>query len=88
MRAKRLFADDGSEMRSAHLSCFAYEDQGAGIGLLLVALRLAASRGFPDLFVSIPFPDVEGFTEAYNHKISAVVVNLMFFSRNVSHIRN
>lgn len=64
LRAKRLFADDGSEMRSAHLSCFAYEDQGAGIGLLLVALRLAASRGFPDLFVSIPFPDVEGFTEA------------------------
>ncbi len=64
MRAKRLFADDGSEMRSAHLSCFAYRDLEAGARLIRVALRLAASRGFPDLFVSVPFPDVAEWKEA------------------------
>ncbi|MFP6901227.1 MAG: GNAT family N-acetyltransferase [Opitutales bacterium] len=65
LRAKRLFADDGAEMRSAHLSCFAYEDLGAGMELLRVALRFAASRGFPDLFVSVPAPDAPAWGEAF-----------------------
>jgi hypothetical protein len=60
-RAKRLIADDGSEMRSAHLSCFAYQDQSAGIELLRIALRHAAGRGLPDLFVAIAAAEVTSF---------------------------
>lgn len=52
-RAKRLIADDGVEMRSAHLSCFAYQDRSAAVKLLRVALRHAADRGLPALFVSV-----------------------------------
>jgi len=40
-RAKRLIADDGVEMRSAHLSCFAYQDPRAGAVLFSV---LSGSR--------------------------------------------
>src|SRR5262249_52747951 len=51
-RAKRLIADDGVEMRSAHLSCFAWRDLAAGVELLQIARRRGASRGFPALFVA------------------------------------
>jgi hypothetical protein len=64
LRAKRLYGDDGSEMRSAHLSSFAYEDLVVGARLLRIALRLAANRGFPELFVSVPFPDVAAWSQA------------------------
>jgi hypothetical protein len=60
-RAKRLIADDGREMRSAHLSCFAYQDPDAGINLLRVALGHAAHRRLPALFVAIATPDAEDF---------------------------
>jgi hypothetical protein len=62
--AKRLIADDGAEMRSAHLSCFAYQDCAAGVQLLQVALRHAASRSFPALFAAIPAPETEAFCQA------------------------
>lgn len=52
-RAKRLITDDGLEMRSAHLSCFAYRDPQAAVELLRVALRHTADRGLPALFVAI-----------------------------------
>jgi hypothetical protein len=55
-RAKRLFADDGSEMSSAHLSCFAYRDERAGVELLRAALSRAGSLGYPALFVAIAAP--------------------------------
>ena len=41
-RAKRLHAHDGSELRSAHLSFFAFHDPAAGADLLQRALRFAA----------------------------------------------
>ena len=63
-RAKRLFADDGVEMRSAHLSCFSYLDLAAGVQLLQVALRRAADRSFPALFVAIAAPAAEAFCQA------------------------
>lgn len=63
-RAKRLIADDGEEMRSGHLSCFAYRELAAGVRLLQVALRHTADRGFPALFVAIPAADAEAFGEA------------------------
>jgi hypothetical protein len=61
--AKRLFTNDGSEMRSAHLSSFAYEGVVAGLALLRVALRFAASLGFTKLFTSVPAPDVPAWKE-------------------------
>jgi hypothetical protein len=60
-RAKRLIADDGVEMRSAHLSCFAYENPGAGVELVGVALGHAARRGLPALFVSVASPEAGDF---------------------------
>jgi hypothetical protein len=55
--AKRLYADDGTEMRSAHLSCFAFRDARAGAALLRAARQLAAERGFPALFASVAEPE-------------------------------
>jgi hypothetical protein len=52
-RAKRLIADDGVEMQSAHLSCFAYQDRSAGAQLLEAALGHAAATGAPALFVAV-----------------------------------
>jgi hypothetical protein len=56
-RAKRLIADDGAEMQSAHLSCFAYRDAHAATVLLTVALGRAAERGMPALFAAVPVND-------------------------------
>jgi hypothetical protein len=39
-------------MRSAHLSCFAFQDPGAGADVLRAALHRAAGRGVPALFVA------------------------------------
>lgn len=63
-RAKRLIDDDGVEMCSAHLSCFSYLDLAAGVRLLQVAVRRAADRGFPALFVAIAAPEAEAFCQA------------------------
>lgn len=52
-RAKRLIADDGMEMRCAHLSCFAHSDPPRGIELLNVARRMAGGLGFPAIFVAV-----------------------------------
>jgi hypothetical protein len=60
-RAKRLIADDGVEMRSAHLSCFAYQDPSAGVALLRHALQRASARSLPALFVAVPAPEAETF---------------------------
>lgn len=61
LRAKRLIADNGEEMRSAHMSCFGYQDPRAGAQLLHVASRFAADRGFPALFVAVAAPEAEAF---------------------------
>jgi hypothetical protein len=60
-RAKRLITDDGLEMRSAHLSCFAYQDVSAGVKLLRVALGHAARRGLPALFLAVAASEAKGF---------------------------
>jgi hypothetical protein len=56
-RAKRLIADDGTEMISAHLSCFAYRDTASATRLLHAARARAAARGFPALFAAVPACD-------------------------------
>jgi hypothetical protein len=60
-RAKRLIADDGQELQSAHLSCFAYDDVRAGVELVRLALGHAARRGLPALFVAIAPSVAESF---------------------------
>jgi hypothetical protein len=62
-RAKRLIADDGVEMQSAHLSCFAYRNLSAGVELLRVALRHAAGRGLPALFVAVAAVEAEAVSQ-------------------------
>jgi hypothetical protein len=58
-RAKRLIADDGMEMRSAHLSSFAYHDIASGASLLRHAIGRAAVLGFPALFTAVAALDAE-----------------------------
>jgi hypothetical protein len=57
--AKRLIADDGVEMRSAHLSCFACHNPRAGVEMLRVALWHAARRGLPALFLAVAVVEAE-----------------------------
>jgi hypothetical protein len=63
-KAKRLIAEDGSEIVSAHLSCFAYSTATAGAKLLGVALQKARHLGFPSLFVAVAEPDASNLSAA------------------------
>jgi hypothetical protein len=63
-RAKRLFADDGAEMRSAHLSAFAYGDVSAGAALVAAARRRAGRLGFPALFAAVADREADGLCTA------------------------
>jgi hypothetical protein len=58
-RAKRLIADDGSEMCSAHLSCFAYHDLDAAVELLKGVCCRAARLSFPAVFVAVTPRDAD-----------------------------
>lgn len=64
LRAKRLFADDGTEMRYAHLSHFAYRNIDDGVELLRVALAASVGRGLADLFAAVPATDAPQFAAA------------------------
>ena len=77
-RAKRLMVDDGAEMRSAHLSCFAYAEPISGAGLLRMALRQAARHGFPGLFVSVPAGKAPALREALNDEKLTVAPATVF----------
>ncbi|MGH8678906.1 MAG: GNAT family N-acetyltransferase [Burkholderiales bacterium] len=57
LRAKRLILEDGAEMLSAHLSCFAYRDAGSGAALIRDALARARRLEFPALFVAVTAAD-------------------------------
>jgi len=63
-RGKRLIANDGSEMKSAHLSGFAYDEVRAGAELLRHAIGRAGEIGFPALFVSVPVEDADAMRAA------------------------
>jgi hypothetical protein len=58
-RGKRLIADNGSELISAHLSYFAFATPAAGAELLRAALALAKQRGFPALFAAVAECDAD-----------------------------
>jgi hypothetical protein len=63
-KAKRLIADDGSEMRSAHLAHFAFRTERAGADLLGVALRRCGQWDIPALFVSVAAAEADGLRQA------------------------
>jgi hypothetical protein len=58
---KRLIANDGQEMLSAHLSCFAFRDAASGVRLIEMALTQAAALGYPALFVAVDIDDAAAF---------------------------
>ena len=63
-RGKRLIADDGQEMRGAHLSHFAFRRVEEAFALLAVARRLAEQHGFPAIFVAVAERDAAALREA------------------------
>jgi hypothetical protein len=62
--SKRLIMSDGSELLSAHLSCFAFDSVPAGAGLIGVALRKARALGLPAVFVAVAERDAMGLGES------------------------
>jgi hypothetical protein len=58
-RAKRLHDDDGVELRSAHLSFFAFRSPADGVELMHAARRAAAQCGHPALFVALAPDDAQ-----------------------------
>ena len=53
-RSKRLYEHTGSEMLSAHLSCFAFRDVASAVPLLSEARARAGATGYPALFAAVP----------------------------------
>lgn len=78
LKAKRLLADDGEEMRSMHLSCFAYGSIGSGAELVRAAMQRAGQLGFWALFVAIAEPEAAGFAAALTEPPLAVAPATIF----------
>ncbi|MBK9145288.1 MAG: hypothetical protein IPM23_22685 [Candidatus Melainabacteria bacterium] len=51
--AKRLFREDGSEIRNCHLTCFQFEDPGEARSIIAAARDLAFRAGFEAVFMSL-----------------------------------
>ena len=79
LRSKRLYdVDDGSEIRSAHLSCFAYESPKSGVALLEAALAGTAQNGLQHLFVAVPAGDASAFVTHFGKKVDVVAPATVF----------
>ena len=79
LQSKRLYdAVDGSEIRSAHLSCFAYGSPESGVRLLDAALAGAAQNGFHCLFVAVPAGDATDFVTRFGEKVDVVAPATVF----------
>lgn len=63
-RCKRLLADDGAELRSGHLSFFAWQTPAAGAALVRAAMGCANRAGHPALFVAVAPVDVPALEAA------------------------
>ncbi len=63
-RAKRLVANDGLEIMSAHLSAFAFRDAGDGAALIRQACAQAAQLNYPALFVAVAQADAQALHAA------------------------
>ena len=60
-RVKRLWLDSGSELASAHLSCFAYDSASSAAEMLR---RAAAACPLPGLFAAVPQSDAPAVERA------------------------
>ena len=65
-RAKRLRIVGGEELRSGHLSFFAFTDPADGAAIIDRALALCAQRSYPALFVAVPRREAERLQSALN----------------------
>ncbi len=81
---KRLVADDGQEMVSGHLSCFAFRDPGAGVHLLEMALAQAAALGYPALFVAVDSGDAPAFDSLLPAGVEVVRATATVFGHNLA----
>jgi hypothetical protein len=63
-RTKQLIADDNTEMRSVHLSAFAFQNVRAGVEILHEALGRIGLLEFPALFVAVAASEAEGVRRA------------------------
>ena len=63
MSAKRLFADNGSEIISGHLSSFNYFRIEDGLKLVKSIMTQAAENSYPALFFSVPYEDKDLFLQ-------------------------
>jgi hypothetical protein len=57
-KAKRLFADDGTEILSSHLSCFVAVDGQAGSEVIAAALEKSGELGFRAMFLTLDDDDM------------------------------
>ena len=79
MRSKRLYdAADGSEIRSAHLSCFAYGSPESGVALLEAALAGAAQNGLHRLFVAVPAGEATALVARLGDRVDVVAPATVF----------
>lgn len=61
MTAKRLFADDGSEIVSGHLSSLQYFRVEDGVNLVKAIMPEAKRNNYPALFFSVPLEDKDEY---------------------------
>ena len=78
LRAKRVTTNTAEDMRSAHLSCFSYRTLSDGLNVLNAALALAATSGYPLLFVAIAPADTAAMQAAVSHRIQSVSTATVF----------
>jgi hypothetical protein len=64
-QAKRLFTG-GGELRSAHLSDFAYRSPAHAAALLRTASQVAGQRGYPALFAAVSAPEADAVNACLN----------------------
>ncbi len=57
-KVRRLIADDGSELRPAYLSCFAFQDPRAAVDLIAAGLARAGALGYRALRFCMPPADL------------------------------
>lgn len=80
--AKRLWTTAGDEMRSAHLSHFAFSDIHSGIALVNAALGHAATAGYPMLFVAVPSTTTDIWRQWFSTRLRSVATAHIFGTAN------
>lgn len=72
-RCKLLFGRDGTEMVSAHLSCFGFRSVEAGGMMIRTAVQRCSSLGIPALFVCVRSPEVRPLLQSSRLQVEHTV---------------